>query len=32
LDEGVYIVEVDAENGEMTFKAHLWGPAVTDEM
>ena len=28
---GVYIVEVDAESGELSFKAHLWGPVVTDE-
>ena len=27
---GVYIVEVDAESGELTLKAHLWGPVVTD--
>ena len=29
---GAYIVEVDVESGELSFKAHLWGPMVTDAM
>jgi hypothetical protein len=28
---GVYIAEVDAESGELTLKAHLWGHVVTDK-